>query len=95
MDNALPFPPLDNGPQHPSPLPAEKLLISVLELARLTSLSTRSLRRLDSSRDVPGRVMCGRAVRFQLEVIREWVRLGMPPHKSWPRAWIDTQHRRR
>jgi hypothetical protein len=66
----------------PSP-PADKLLIDVAELAHLTSLSVRHLRRLDSSRDIPGRVVVGRRVLFQTEVIREWVRAGLPDHDQW------------
>ena len=42
--------------------PAEKLLIDMAELARLTSLSVRTLRRMDSAGDIPGRVAVGRRV---------------------------------
>jgi hypothetical protein len=53
------------------------------ELAHLTSLSVRHLRRLDSSRDIPGRVVHGRRVLFQTEIVREWVRAGLPDHERW------------
>ena len=67
-----------------SPLtPADKLLIDMAQLAHLTSLSVRTLRRLDASRDIPGRVVCGRRVLFQTEIIREWVRTGLPEHGHW------------
>jgi hypothetical protein len=62
---------------------AEKLLIDMAELAHLVSLSVRHLRRLDSSRDIPGRVVHGRRVLFQTEVIREWVRAGLPDRDQW------------
>jgi hypothetical protein len=63
--------------------PADKLLIDMIELAHLTSLSVRHLRRLDSSRDIPGRVTVGRRVLFQTEVIRDWVRVGLPGRERW------------
>jgi hypothetical protein len=62
---------------------ADKLLIDVAELAHLTSLSVRTLRRLDASHDIPGRVAVGRRVLFQTEVIREWVRAGLPGRDQW------------
>jgi hypothetical protein len=61
----------------------DKLLIDMAELAHLTSLSVRTLRRLDASRDIPGRVVVGRRVLFQTEVIREWVRAGLPAQEQW------------
>jgi hypothetical protein len=61
----------------------DKLLIDMVELARLTSLSVRHLRRLDCSRDIPGRVVVGRRVLFQMEIIREWVRAGLPDRDKW------------
>ena len=62
---------------------AEKLLIDMAELAHLTSLSVRHLRRLDSSRDIPGRVCVGRRVLFQVQVIRQWVSAGLPDRAHW------------
>jgi hypothetical protein len=62
---------------------AEKLLIDVAELAYLTSLSVRHLRRLDSSGDIPGRTTIGRRVLFQTEIIRQWVRTGLPDRDHW------------
>jgi predicted DNA-binding transcriptional regulator AlpA len=61
----------------------DKLLIDMAELARLTSLSVRTLRRMDAARDIPGRVAVGRRVLFQTEVIREWVRAGLPGREHW------------
>ena len=72
---------------------ADKLLINMAELARLTSLSIRHLRRLDSSRDIPGRVVVGRRVLFQTESIREWVRAGLPGQNQWNA--LQTHNRRR
>jgi hypothetical protein len=83
--------PADTSPITATPLaqaadastPANKLLIDMTELAHLTSLSVRHLRRLDSSRDIPGRVTVGRRVLFQTEVIRDWVRAGLPGRERW------------
>lgn len=65
------------------PSPLDKLLIDMAELSSLTSVSVRHLRRLDSSRDVPGRVVVGRRVLFQTEIIRDWVRAGLPGREAW------------
>jgi hypothetical protein len=74
----------DAPPAQEIPLsPLDKLLIDVADLARLTGLSVRHLRRLDSSRDIPGRVVHGRRVLFQSEVIRAWVRAGLPDREHW------------
>jgi predicted DNA-binding transcriptional regulator AlpA len=83
--NAIPFPvPLSDPVTEASPSPAsDKLLIDMAELARLTSLSVRTLRRMDASRDIPGRVVAGRRVLFQTESIREWVRAGLPDYEHW------------
>jgi predicted DNA-binding transcriptional regulator AlpA len=83
--DTIPFTATPSGqsPEIPPPAAGEKLLIDMAELAHLTSLSVRHLRRLDSSRDIPGRVVAGRAVRFQLAIIREWVRAGLPGRDQW------------
>jgi hypothetical protein len=75
--------PLDQAPETVGLSPLDKLLITMSELAHLTSLSVRHLRRLDSSGDIPGRVLCGRRVLFQTEIIREWVRAGLPGRDRW------------
>jgi hypothetical protein len=83
--NTAPFPALPSG-QAPTPTPdavGDKLLIDAGDLARLTSLSVRTLRRLDADRHIPGRVVVGRRVLFQTEVIREWVRAGLPDRDQW------------
>jgi hypothetical protein len=59
------------------------LLIDMAELSRLTALSVRTLRRMDASREIPGRVVVRRCVRFQSEIIREWVRAGLPDQEQW------------
>jgi hypothetical protein len=81
--DTVPFPLATPAQADAASSPGDKLLIDVAELAHLTSLSVRHLRRLDSSRDIPGRVACGRRVLFQTELIREWVRAGLPGCEQW------------
>ena len=61
----------------------DPMLIDMAQLARLTSLSVRTLRRMDSAHEIPGRVVVGRRVLFQTEVIRDWVRAGLPGNEQW------------
>jgi hypothetical protein len=83
-DDALSIPaPSGQTTEAEANLRLDRLLIDMAELARLTSMSVRHLRRLDSSRDIPGRVVCGRRVLFQTEIIREWVRAGLPDRDGW------------
>jgi hypothetical protein len=79
----IPITPPSQDPEAACPDTGNKLLIDMAALAHLTSLSVRHLRRLDSSRDIPGRVVVGRRVLFQTEVIREWVRAGLPGREQW------------
>lgn len=79
----IPAAPSGRVPEAAAPLPLDKLLFGLPELAHLTSLSVRHLRRLDSSRDIPGRVTCGRRVLFQADIIRQWVRAGLPDREHW------------
>jgi hypothetical protein len=79
----IPFPAAAGQATGAAPPSAEKLLIDMAELAWQTSLSLRTLRRLDSSRDIPGRVVVGRRVLFQTEIIREWIRAGLPDRDRW------------
>jgi hypothetical protein len=72
---------------------ADKWLIAMADLSQFTSLSVRHLRRLDSSRDIPGRVVVGRRVLFQTEVIRQWVRAGLPDRDQW--AALQTRNGKR
>ena len=79
----LSSPPLADQQQPQTPEAGDRLLIDIPRLATVTSLSVRHLRRLDSSRDIPGRVVAGRRVLFQTEVIRKWVALGLPDRQRW------------
>jgi hypothetical protein len=80
---SLPTAPRGQAPDMQTGAVADRLLVDMAELARLTSLGVRTLRRLDSARDIPGRVVVGRRVLFQTEIIREWVRAGLPDRDLW------------
>lgn len=70
----------------PQPTPtaeAEMLAVDIPWIADKTTLSVRHLRRLDSSRDIPGRFVAGRRVLYQADVIRRWIALGMPDRQTF------------
>jgi hypothetical protein len=54
----------------------DKLLVTRKELSTLTGLSVRHLARLDAMNELPGRVWSGRAVRYDLRAVREWIDCG-------------------
>jgi predicted DNA-binding transcriptional regulator AlpA len=82
--DTIPIPAAPTAPAPDAPRSfGDKLLIDMADLAHLTSLSVRTLRRMDSARDIPGRVAIGRRVLFQTEIIREWVRAGLPGRDLW------------
>ena len=74
--------PASDAAPAPDPL-AGMLTIDIPGLRRATGLSVRTLRRMDSGGDIPGRVVVGRRVLFQTEIIREWVRAGLPDREIW------------
>jgi len=51
----------------------DRLLLTRKELSTLTALSERHLARLDAAGELPGRVVCGRAVRYSVEAVRQWI----------------------
>ena len=54
-----------------------KILIDVKTLATLLSLSERSVRRLDATRQIPGRVTVGRRVLYRTDEIQAWIDRGL------------------
>lgn len=82
--DAVPLPDGARGHRPALAVPiADKLLLDIADLAALTSLSVRTLRRMDACRDIPGRVAVGRRVLFRAEAVREWVRAGLPDRDRW------------
>jgi excisionase family DNA binding protein len=62
---------------------SDRLAWTLAELAALTGVSVRHLRRLDADRHIPGRLTCGRKVLFAAETVRAWVLAGMPCRERW------------
>ena len=60
------------------------LLIDMIELSRLTSISVRTLRRLDANREIPGRVSVRRCVRYYAQIVHNWIAAGLPHPDRWP-----------
>ena len=65
-----------------SPEAVEPLLITAVELAQLLKVSTRTLWRLQSAGRLPEPVRFGGAVRWRLEVVRNWIAEGCPPEQA-------------
>lgn len=57
----------------------EPVLISADELARLINISTRTLWRLLSARQVPEPIRIGGSTRWRLDQVRQWIEQGCPP----------------
>jgi hypothetical protein len=72
------------SPPAPAAVPlSERLTWTLAEVAALTGISERQLRRLDADRQIPGRLTCGRRVLYAAETVREWIRSGMPDRERW------------
>ena len=76
--SALPFRAAAEPSAGPPVAADDRLLVDARELSRLTSLSVRTLRRMDSCGDIPGRVVVRRRVLYRLDVIRQWVACRLP-----------------
>jgi hypothetical protein len=63
----------------------DRLTWGIPDLHELTGISIRHLRRMDACGDIPGRITVGRLVLFSAEIIRQWVRDGMPDRERWER----------
>lgn len=70
-------------PDNPSSARLTPLLLSANDLVELLALGLRTIRRMDSKGDLPGRVVIGKSVRYQADVIREWTQAGCPPRREW------------
>ena len=73
-----------------SPLPGptllkatERLLICAPELARLLGVSQRQVAAHAASGRLPRPVRLGRATRWRVEEIREWLAAGAPAREKW------------
>ena len=61
----------------------KRLLITTRELAVRLGVSVRHVQRLDSSGQLPAPVRIGRAKRWRLEEISDWIEAGAPSRREW------------
>jgi len=61
----------------------EPLAVGAQQLGRLLGLSKRTIHRRDSSGHLPRPVRIGRAKRYLVDEIREWLRAGSPDRATW------------
>ena len=61
----------------------EPVLISAERVAKMMSISVRSLWRLLSAGRLVPPVRLGRCVRWRLAEVREWIDAGCPQHDEW------------
>lgn len=58
-------------------------MIDIHGVCRLSSISFRTLRRMDSAGRMPAPVRCGRRVYWRTSDIRLWIELGLPDRKRF------------
>lgn len=63
--------------------PAEPLAVDAAEAARLLGISLRHLRGLDASGRLPRPIRLGRAVRWSVAELREWLAAACPARDRW------------
>jgi excisionase family DNA binding protein len=63
----------------------EKLCIDVQEVARMCSCSTRHIWRLADAGKMPAPIRLGALVRWNRQVIEQWIAAGCPPARRTPR----------
>ena len=61
----------------------EPLALSAVELARLLGVSLRHVRRLDSAGKLPKPIRLGRAVRWRVNEVNDWMAVGAPDRRTW------------
>jgi excisionase family DNA binding protein len=59
--------------RQPQPAAPNAMLVDMAELARLMSVSKRTIKRLHAGRKIPGVVELGRSVRFYLPKVKAWL----------------------
>ena len=65
-------PPVDTG-----------LLIDTRETAKLLNVSDRTIWTMNSSGKMPKAIRVGRAVRWSLDELKDWIAEGCPPRVTW------------
>lgn len=62
---------------------AEVVLVDISVISDLMSVSTRHVERLAASGRMPAPVRLGRARRWHLKEIRDWLSAGAPDRRTW------------
>jgi predicted DNA-binding transcriptional regulator AlpA len=60
----------------------DPVLISADDLAALMQISTRTLWRLLSAKQVPKPIRLGGSTRWRLDQVRKWIEQGCPPQEN-------------
>ena len=68
-----------------NPAAVEPLAVGAQQLGKPLSLSKRTIHRPDSSGHFPRAVRMGRAKRWLVDEIQEWLRAGAPSREDWER----------
>jgi excisionase family DNA binding protein len=63
--------------------PDEPLLLNAREVARLLTVSARTVWKLAATERLPAPVRIGRCVRWRAEELRAWVDAGCPSRDMW------------
>ncbi len=71
----------------------EPLAVSTKQLGQLLGLSERTIYRRDSSGQLPRAVRIGRAKRYLVDEIREWLKAGTPSREDWERMKQSKERR--
>lgn len=72
-------------------MPTIESLISVSQVARLTSLSERTIWRMIGEGRTPETVRVGRAVRFRASEVDIWIKSGCPDRQTFEAAGVMSQ----
>jgi predicted DNA-binding transcriptional regulator AlpA len=61
----------------------EPLLVTAKQVARLLGISRATVFRRDSMGGLPRSIHLGKAVRWDLAVLKAWIAAGAPPRERW------------
>ncbi|MCA9093137.1 MAG: helix-turn-helix domain-containing protein [Planctomycetaceae bacterium] len=71
----------------------EPSLLPASEVARLLSLSIRTLWRLDSAGKLPSAIQVGHSKRWRRNELDDWMNSGCPPRSQW--RWEEIRRLRK
>ena len=62
--------------------PISELLVGSKQVARMLNVSTKTVNRLRRRGKMPQAIQVGGSIRWRLEEVERWVRLGCPPPET-------------